>query len=127
MKDSKFEGTQKVRFYVMSVIDNEGTTPEEKLSIFVETFKSEYGHEISRLGPQRAMTEYLRGLPSGINHAFTNYEIEALLIEWGFLKTTSTPKKVSTEVDQYWTRIAGSLVILAGRYGLNFGYFGKVA
>lgn len=109
---------KEVRTYVLSVIDFEGTD-KEKLEFFFSTFRSEYGHELARLGPQKAVCEYLRGLPSTINHAFANHEILDLLIDWGYVNAITTPSKEAFEMDQYWTRLAGSLVMLANKNGVN--------
>lgn len=108
---------KEVRAYVLSVIDFEGTD-KEKLQYFFETFRSEYGHELARLGAQKAVEEYLRGLPSTINHAFANHEILDLLVDWGYVNAITTPSKEAFEMDQYWTRLAGSLVMMANRHGV---------
>lgn len=109
--------TQAVRKYVVSVIDFEGTDAE-KLQFFFDTLQSEYGHEVSRLGMQRAITEYLRGLPSSINHAFMNHEIIYLLTEWGYIHVMTTEAKEEWELDQYWVRLAGSLIFQARSHGV---------
>lgn len=106
-----------VRAYVLSVIDFEGTD-KEKLQYFFETFRSEYGHELARLGAQKAVEEYLRGLPSTINHAFANHEIIDLLVDWGYVNAITTPGQECRELEQYWTRLAGALVIMANRHGV---------
>lgn len=109
--------TRYVREYVLSVIDFEGTE-SEKLKFFFDTLQSEYGHEVSRLGMQRAITEYLRGLPSSINHAFMNHEIIDLLTDWGYINFHTTAGQEEWELEQYWVRLAGSLVILGRKYGV---------
>ena len=109
--------TAAVRSYVVTVIDFEGTDAE-KLKFFFDTLQSEYGHEVSRLGMQRAISEYLRGLPSSINHAFMNHEIIDLLSEWGYIHFHTTAAQEEWELDQYWTRLAGSLVIQARKHGV---------
>lgn len=111
--------TKAVRTYVVSVIDFEGT-PAEKLQFFFDTFKSEYSHEIARSGAmQKPLEDYLRGLPSTINHAYANHEIIGLLSEWGYLSDRSTEAQEYRELDQYWARIAGSLVFAARSEGVN--------
>lgn len=109
--------TQAVRAYVVSVIDFEGTDAE-KLRFFFDTLQSEYGHEVRRLGMQRAITEYLRGLPSSINHAFTNCEVIDLLTDWGYIHVMTSESQEEWELDQYWTRLAGSLVIMGRKHGV---------
>ena len=56
------------KFYedmILESIDSSGydiktKTPQEKLKFLKETFKSEYGFAISRMGEQRAFQELLR-------------------------------------------------------------------
>lgn len=108
---------KEVRAYVLSVIECEGEE-REKLEFFFSTFRSEYGYELVRLGPQRAVSEYLRGLPSCINHAFANHEILDLLTAWGYVNADSTPAKECWEIEQYWTRLAGALVMMANKRGV---------
>lgn len=112
--------TKEVRAYVVSVIDFEGTA-REKLQFFFDTFKSEYSHEISRSfgAMQKPLESYLRGLPSTINHAYTNHEILDLLIEWGFIHFHTTERGEEIELEKYWQRIAGALVFAARAEGVN--------
>lgn len=107
--------------YVLNAIDFDGTE-KEKLNFFWETFKSEYGYaeNFKRYGTmQKTVEEWLKGLPSAVNIDFTYYDIEKLLREWGYLKDNSTPKKVEKEVDFYWHRCAGALLILLNKYTEN--------
>lgn len=112
------KAAKEVRAYAVSVIDFEGTDAE-KLQYFFQTFRREYGHELRRLGAQKAVEGYLRGLPSTINHAFANHEILDLLVDWGYVNAITTPSKELWEIDHYWTRLAGALVIMAGKKGVE--------
>lgn len=110
-----------VRDYAVSVIDHEGST-FEKLKFFFETFESEYGWENQRKGIQKSLTSYLQGLPSTINHAFTNHEIQELLIKWEYLtekdlesNTVAGIQKVSDAIDNYFPMLAMALITLARR------------
>lgn len=116
-KESKLTHAQAVRDYVVSVIDFEGTN-SEKLKFFFETFESEYGYNVARMGLQKALSEYLRGLPSVINQEFTNYEICKLLVKWEYLnqsdldsETYAKENKVEKELENYWKYLAMALIV----------------
>lgn len=111
--------TKAVRDYVVSVIDCEGTA-KERLEYFFQIFRSEYSYEIakSHQAMQKPLENYLRGLPSTINHAFMNHEIAELLRDWGYIHFATTERGEEIEIDKYWTRIAGALVFAARAEGL---------
>lgn len=117
---TKNTATAAVRSYVVSVIDFEGTDAE-KLQFFFDTFKSEYNHEIARSygAMQKPLENYLRGLPSTINHAFMNHEIVDLLRDWGYIHFHTTPRGEEVELENYWKRIAGALVFAARAAGIE--------
>lgn len=118
MKTKNMIGPQLTRAYVLECIEHEGT-PAEKVKFFIDTFKSEYGHEIRRRGASAAIVHYLQGLPSTINTAYANHEIRELLISWGYLSENSSDYKERTELDRYWARIGGALVLMAGKHGID--------
>ncbi len=113
-----------VRDYVVSVIDHEGST-FDKIKFFFETFESEYGYEVKRIGLQKALRSYLQGLPSTINHEFSNYEILKLLVDWGYLSqsevdnydhaTVAKQAKVDNVLNNYWKALAMALITVARR------------
>ncbi len=113
-----------VRNYVVSVIDHGGST-FDKIKFFFETFESEYGHEVKRTGLQKALQSYLQGLPSTINHEFSNYGILKLLVDWEYLTqsevdnydraTVAKQAKVDNELDNYWKALAMALITVAKR------------
>lgn len=116
-KESKLTHAQAVRDYVVSVIDFEGTNAE-KLKFFFGTFESEYGYNVARMGLQKALSEYLRGLPSVINQEFTCYEISKLLVKWEYLnqsdldsETYAKENKVEKELENYWKYLAMALIV----------------
>ncbi len=113
-----------VRDYVVSVIDHDGST-FDKIKFFFQTFESEYGWEVKRCGLQNALVSYLQGLPSTINHEFSNYEILKLLVEWEYLTqsevdnydkaTVAKQAKVDEELQKYWKALAMALITVARR------------
>ncbi len=112
---------QAVRDYAVSVIECEGST-FDKLKFFFETYDSEYGWCTEKKGIQKALTSYLQGLPSSINHAFTNHEIQELLVKWEYLtekdlqsQTVAGIQKVSDATDNYFSMLAMALITLARR------------
>jgi len=111
--------TKAVRKYVLSVIDFEGTD-KEKIEYFFDTFKIEYGYQIksSKGSIQKCLGDYLRGLPSIINHAFADYEIADLLLSWGYLSGRDSDAKVCRELENYWNRISMALLVIARREGV---------
>lgn len=119
--DAKLTHAVAVRDYVVSVINFDGTNAE-KLKFFFETFDSEYGYNVKRLGLEKALREYLLGLPSSINQEFTYNEIEKLLLEWEYLaesdlnpKTIAEENKLEKELDNYWKYLAMGLITMGRR------------
>lgn len=107
----------KVRDYAVNAIDKVGDD-KAKLSYFFWSFEQEYNFEYNRKrygGIQNVLREYLLGLPSTINIAFTYHEIEKLLREWGYIKDKASEKQIEKELDAYWNYIAMALVVEARR------------
>lgn len=79
----------KAKEYILFCINGDGydlpgdalITTEGKLRFLYETFKKEYGFNIPRMGEQKAFSEWLMGLPTCMNIAFTNHDILVLAME----------------------------------------------
>jgi hypothetical protein len=94
MKNMKLDKTAKK--YILNAIStaeydvNPPKNDREKLIFLFNTFKSEYNHQILKIGYQNAMREWIMGLPSSFNVDFKNYEILQIAKKWGSLKNNST-------------------------------------
>lgn len=88
-----------VRVYILENMDFEGYTNNEgnpfspqtdsdKFGVLRSIFEKEYGHEIARKGYNKAVSEWLSGLPSSVNIAFYNWDIVSLGKKWELLPET---------------------------------------
>lgn len=68
-------------------------TDTQRIKFVLDTFRNEYGHEIKRIGEHRAFTNWLMGLPSGINIDFEYYEILKLGKLWESIPENATEKQ----------------------------------
>lgn len=125
MNNSKLD--KQIKTYLLNALaseDYEGAklrTPGEQLAFFNSCFESEYGHMIERVGRQKALTEYLQGLPSAINLEFMNHKILELAEEWGQLQGfDKTPQQLERREDflleGYWPLMAVKLSQLIRKY-----------
>lgn len=90
MKTNSNEFRNNVYSYILSCIDGENygielKTDKEKIDFVLNTFKSEYSHQMKYHGSniREAFAQYLAGLPSCINIEFRNYDIIQLAKNWG--------------------------------------------
>lgn len=96
----------KVSNYILNAIDSQGyssthaDTKQGKLQFLYETFKSEYGFQIKRLGEQNAMAEWISGLPSCFNIDFNYCDIIARAKELGSLPEGLTGKALEAREDK---------------------------
>lgn len=89
-----------VKQYILDAISSEGydvdvemSIEKDKLAFLYNTFKSEYGWAIQRYGEYKAFQEWIMGLPSSFDIAFTNYDILQLAYKWGSIKETDTESR----------------------------------
>ena len=97
--------------YIIDAIDSDAydvktTTKKEKLQFLKDTFRSEYGFAISRMGEVNAFKEWIQGLPSVFNIPFQNYEILQLAKKSGSLPQNATEKQEDRVLDNYWNFMA---------------------
>jgi len=81
----------------------------EKIQFLKDCFNSEYGWAIPRMGEQKAIHEWLQGLPSAVHIAFYNSDILKLAILWGSLPENATEKQEDKILDNYWNFMANKI------------------
>jgi hypothetical protein len=114
-----------VNMYILNAIDSDSydiktTTAKEKLQFLADTFKSEYGFNIKRIGYQRAMAEWISGLPSSFNIDFENWKIIELAKEWGSLPKNPTERQEDKIIDNFFNFIAAKTIMLMRRNKIEF-------
>lgn len=106
MKDLRLNKRYGVQFeYLFDCIDTEqigeSATDKEKINFVFKTFEDEYGNPYNkRIYPNECerLAQYLRGLPSCVNIAFTNYDIIQIGKSFGLCKTS----KAETNFVENW-------------------------
>lgn len=101
MNDLRLNKRYGVQFeYLFDCIDTEqigeNATDKEKINFVFKTFEDEYGNPYNkRIYPNECerLAQYLRGLPSCVNVAFTDYDIIQIGKSWGFCKTSKAEDK----------------------------------
>ena len=102
------------RFYEREVIDSissegfdvkEPKTDKEKLQFLKDTFRSEFGFQIERIGERKAFEEWISGLPSSFNIEFTNVGILKLAKKSGSLPQDATEKQEARVLENYFNFI----------------------
>jgi len=110
--------------YIFERIDTEGydvvaITDKEKLQFLYDTFKSEYGYMITRVGSQKAYQEWLQGLPSAFNIDFYNVDILKVAKQMGSLSANPTEKQEDKIIDNWWSYVANKTFQLFRKYKIN--------
>ena len=105
---------KQAREYLMSVVDGSDydvvtETEQQKKEFIKETFWSEYGDNVKRVGLQKACEDYLKGLPSSCSVEYWNGEIINMLKSWGVIKETMREETQYKKVDEYWIRLSSEL------------------
>lgn len=72
-------------------------------------FYAEYGWNVERVGEQKALAEWLQGLPSAINLPFYNHDILKLAVKFGSLPENATEKQEDKILDNYWDFMANKI------------------
>ena len=121
------EYTDKIHAYLLDAIDAsgygrdlKGKTPAEKLQFVRDTFKAEYGWAVARYGKQKAVAEWLAGLPSSINVEWRNHEILNLAVSWGVLPENYSESRADTYLLGWFNSMAFNLLQLSRRHGVEF-------
>lgn len=108
--------------YILDAIEHENDsvvlTDKEKVAYFFDCFYKEfndYNNQKRYPSTQTRIAEYLKGLPSCIGIAFSDYEIEQIGISWGNCKEGSNNSRF---VDNWWDIIAFRLLKLKEYYNI---------
>jgi len=118
---------EKIYEYILHSIDAEGygrtlTNDRERIQFLMDTFKSEYGWAINRMGAYKAFNEWLQGLPSSINIAYNYSDIINIGKNIGVLDYTASDKKIDKFTDNWFSFIANNVWKLARKYNVSIPY-----
>lgn len=108
--------------YIIDHIDNSNYSDEylagnfQKVKFLHDTFYSEYGWAVERMGEHKALIEWFQGLPSACNIAFYNSDILNLAVEWGSLQTDATERQQQKILDNWWNLLAAKTGQLFRKY-----------
>lgn len=110
--------------YILNAIDGEGfgkefTSNTDKLSFLFETFKSEYcyPYNLQRYGSyQETFRQWIMGLPSCFNIAFSYYEIISIGKKWGSIPQNATNKQEQKIINNWFNLIASKTFQLMKKY-----------
>lgn len=86
---------------------------KEALELFVKYFKEEFNYSYNKKRYpilQNRIEQYLRGLPSVCNVAYSDYNIEQIGKSWGYC---GTERKAAEFVNNWWSVLAFRIVQLA--------------
>ena len=116
----------KVKRYIVSCIDGSGYEVDTdrmdekgKLQFLYNTFKTEYGWNIQRVGEYKAVTEWLQGLPTCFGIDFENYHILHLAYNWGSIKETDTESRKDKILSNWFNFIMVKTYQLFKKYKIN--------
>ena len=113
---------------ILNNIDSSGydekvITPTEKIRFIEKIFLIEQGYLINRLGKQKAIEEWLRGLPSALTLPFYNYDILNIAKEWGTLKENATERQEDKILMNYWKLMSSQLLQMINKRKLNKKFY----
>ena len=115
MKDLRLDKRFGVQFgYLLNCVDTEtigeSATDKDKINFVFDTFNNEYNDAYNkRRYPSECerLANYLRGLPSCIHIAFSDYDIIQIGKSWGY---QMTPKQEANFVNNWWNCCAARLI-----------------
>ena len=105
---------RKVKAYIIDAIDCEYVETKTGLSVdaiaaLKRTFYAEYGWNVEQQGEQKALAEWLQGLPSAINIDFYNHDILKLAVKWGSIPENATEKQEDKIINNWFNFIANKI------------------
>lgn len=108
-----------IKSYITDRIDGSGydkdpKTDREKFDFLMDTFRSEAGWSIERVGIQTALKDWLSGLPSCFGLDFTYCDIIATAKAWGSLDESSTEAQTD-KICQNWFNFMAVKIIQLDR------------
>ena len=121
-----YEVNGKMYAYILDSIssddaDVESMSDKERIEFALDTFYTEkFKDDRRRMSALDLLTEWIAGLCSTVNVAFTNYDIAKVGTEWGYCRTDS---RTSQFVRTWFERIANGILRLAKIYGVDMSRF----
>lgn len=104
-------------------VDVESMTDKERIEFALDMFYAEkFKGDNRRMSVPDLMTEWICGLCSTVNVAFTDYDIAQTRKKWGY---SGTRASTSRFVRTWFERIANSILSLADIYGIDMSRFRK--
>lgn len=102
-------------------VDVESMSDRERIEFALDTFYVEkFKGDRRRMSALDLLTEWIAGLCSTVNVAFTNYDIAKVGKEWGYCRTDA---RTSQFVRTWFERIANGILRLAKIYGVDMSRF----
>lgn len=102
-------------------VDVESMSDKERIEFALDTFYVEkFENDRRGMSALDLLTEWISGLCSTVNVAFTDYDIAQIGTEWGYCRTDAS---VSLFVRSWFERIAGGILRLAKIYGVDMSRF----
>lgn len=102
-------------------VDVESMSDRERIEFVLDTFYTEkFKDDRRRMSALDLLTEWIAGLCSTVNVAFTNYDIAKVGTEWGYCRTDA---RTSQFVRTWFERIANGILRLAKIYGVDMSRF----
>ena len=92
---------QSVLSLINECIDLSEYKQDNNLLNLKSVFDTEMGHMVRRVGLQKALSEWIRGLPSTLSFPFHNYEQKEILESWSKFVITEEREELN-----YWETIA---------------------
>ena len=123
-RDYKVNG--KMYAYILDSIssddaDVESMSDKERIEFALGTFYTEkFKDDKRRMSALDLLAEWIAGLCSTVNVAFTNYDIAKVGTEWGYCRTDT---RTSQFVRTWFERIANGILRLAKIYGVDISRF----
>jgi hypothetical protein len=123
-RDYKVNG--KMYAYILDSIssddaDVESMSDKERIEFALDTFYVEkFKDDRRRMSALDLLTEWIAGLCSTVNVAFTNYDIAKVGTEWVYCRTDA---RTSQFVRTWFERIANGILRLAKIYGVDMSRF----
>lgn len=121
-----YEVNGKMYAYILDSIssddaDVESMSDKERIEFALDTFYTEkFKDDRRRMSALDLLTEWIGGLCSTVNVAFTNYDIAKVGTEWGYCRTDV---RTSQFVRTWFERIANGILRLAKIYGVDMSRF----
>lgn len=121
-----YEVNGKMYAYILDSIssddaDVESMSDKERIEFALDTFYTEkFKDDRRRISALDLLTEWIAGLCSTVNVAFTNYDIAKVGTEWGYCRTDAI---TSQFVRTWFERIANGILRLAKIYGVDMSRF----